>query len=72
MKKNILKNIIATCGSQEKLAAEIGLTQQAISRWVKSGKVPAEHVRKVSIVTGVYPHEIRPDIFDAPTEGRGE
>lgn len=72
MKQIKLNQLIEIVGSQEKLAKAIGLSQQAISRWVKSGRVPAEHARKVSEATGVPPHIIRPDIFDCPSQEPAE
>lgn len=48
-------------GLAEKLPGKI--TPQAVSQWKR---VPAERVRDVSRITGVPPHELRPDIFGAP------
>lgn len=46
-------------------AAGDPLTSQAVLQWVERG-VPSKRVAIVSEVTGIPPHEIRPDIFPAP------
>ena len=48
------------------LAAKLGVTHTTVLRWAE-GRVPAERVRAVSAATGIPPHELRPDLFDAPT-----
>ena len=63
MEKIKLIDLIKVAGSQEKLASSVGLSQQAISRWLKTDRVPAEHARKVADATGIPTHRIRPDIF---------
>lgn len=40
------------------LADRLGLTKQALSRW---SAVPLDRVSAVSQITGIPPHEIRPD-----------
>jgi DNA-binding transcriptional regulator YdaS (Cro superfamily) len=40
------------------------ITPQAISQWKQ---VPAERVLDVERITGVPRHELRPDIYPAPT-----
>lgn len=63
--------LISKAGNQTKLAAAVGVTQQAVSNWLYGlRRIPAEHVRRVSEATGVPAHEIRPDIFPAPTGKR--
>lgn len=58
-----LDRAIAAAGSQQKLAAQIGVTQQAVSIWQRSGRVPAEAAVKVEAATGIPRADIRPDIF---------
>jgi len=72
MEKINLDKIIKAAGSQEKLAVSVGLSQQAISRWLKADRVPAEHARKVAEATGIPANKIRPDIFEAPIQEPGQ
>lgn len=66
--KTSLQKAIDAVGSQAALASKIGKTQQTISHWLKTGRVPAEMVLPVETASGVSRHELRPDIFgDAPT-----
>ena len=40
-------DIIGRFGSQAKLGKELGLTQQAISRWCARGRIPSKHWREL-------------------------
>jgi transcriptional regulator with XRE-family HTH domain len=44
------------------VAKGLGITRQAVSGW---HAVPAEWVKKISDLTGIPPHELRPDLYDA-------
>lgn len=48
--------------SQETLAAELGVRQASVSRWVY-GKVPAERVLALEAATGIPRHKLRPDLY---------
>lgn len=54
-------------GRRVRLAAELGIGPSALSQWPK---VPAERCIDVERVTGVSRHDLRPDIFGAPSERR--
>lgn len=45
------------------VARACGLSHAAVSQW---DKVPPLRVRIVAKLSGLAPHEIRPDIFDPP------
>jgi len=52
------------------MARLVGVTQQAVWKWVSHGKeLPAEHVLKVEANTGISRHLLRPDLY--PLEERG-
>jgi pyruvate kinase len=53
--------IKAERGRLTKLAIALRVTPGAIAQW---RKVPAERVKSVSQVTGIEPHNLRPDIFE--------
>jgi DNA-binding XRE family transcriptional regulator len=56
--------------SQMDLASKFGLKGSGtISKW-ENGRIPAECVLKVSAVTGIAPHVLRPDIYPKPKRGR--
>ena len=55
--------IRATPGYSARLARALGITRGAVSQW---SRVPAERVHDVSRAIGLAPHEIRPDLFEAP------
>ncbi len=60
--------VIQVFGNQRHLANLTGVTQQAVSRWAKSGCIPAEHVLGiVKAANGeLTPFDIRPDIYPQP------
>lgn len=48
------------------LARKLGVSASAISQW--DGKVPVTRVAAVEAATGIPRHELRPDIFNMPSE----
>jgi DNA-binding transcriptional regulator YdaS (Cro superfamily) len=64
MPQTPLERAIAVAGSESALAREIGVTSQAVSQWKR---VPAERCPAVSRATGIALHDLRPDIYPAPT-----
>lgn len=59
-----LRDAIEAIGSQSAMAALLGITQGAISRWLARGNaLPAEHVLKVEAATGISRHDLRPDLY---------
>lgn len=58
-----LNKAIEFAGSQQKLSILIGISSMAVSKWVKSGKVPTDRVLNVEKLTGVPRTELRPDIY---------
>jgi len=62
-----LEQAIFAAGSQAALASAIGVSQQAISYWIKKGgRVPAEMVLAVERASGISRFMLRPDMFDVP------
>lgn len=55
-------------GKATHFAKAIGAPQQLVSYWLKSPnrRVGAQYVHAASEVTGIPPHELRPDIFPPP------
>lgn len=53
-----IEKAIAQAGGQTALARRLGITQAAVSRWVKRGYVPMRRVEAVSRLTGVAPREL--------------
>jgi DNA-binding transcriptional regulator YdaS (Cro superfamily) len=69
---NAIKKVIEILGSQVALAGLIGVTPQAVYKWVKSGVTPTDRCLDVSnAVHGrVTPFELRPDKFPQLLEDR--
>jgi DNA-binding transcriptional regulator YdaS (Cro superfamily) len=60
MNKELIRAAAEKVGGIVALAARLGITKSAVSQW---DRVPAEHVLRVSELTGVSVHELRPDVF---------
>ena len=54
---------ISSIGKIADLAAAIGVSPQAVRKWEKEDKVPAERVLLIESITGVPRYELRPDIY---------
>ena len=50
-------------GKYARMANVLGISPQAIRKWERAGRVPAERVLQVEASTGIPRHELRPDIY---------
>ena len=52
-------------GGQNKLAEALNVTPQAVNKWVKADRAPAERVIEIERVTNgeITRHELRPDLY---------
>lgn len=68
---NALEKAIKAAGSARKLGYALGLTSMSVSHWKHrdKGVVPSEHILPIFRITGVTPHELRPDLYPNPTDG---
>ncbi|HBE9150643.1 YdaS family helix-turn-helix protein [Serratia fonticola] len=66
-----LDKAIEIIGNQRKLAIALGIRPSSLNRWVKkyAGRVPEGQLLKIYSLTGITPHELRPDIHPNPTSG---
>ena len=68
--KKGLERAISAAGGVTALAHAMGFEHQWIQQWRKGGRVPWWHVDDVAYVTKIPKHELRPDLYDAPSEKR--
>lgn len=52
-KQTGIVDAVAHAGGQQKLAAELGVSQQNVSKWVQRGFVPVQWVVPVEQATGI-------------------
>lgn len=64
MATNPLDRVFAKCPRPE-LADKLGITLQAVTQWKR---IPPKRCHEISDLTGIPPHELRPDIFRRPME----
>lgn len=57
-----LKKAIAAAGGVVALSGKLGIVPSAIPQWRRA---PAHHCLAIAKLTGISPHELRPDIFGA-------
>lgn len=62
-----LERAISLAGSEAKLASLIGRSQVAVNKAKHRGRVSAEMAVAIEHAVGVGRHELRPDLFPAPT-----
>jgi len=66
-----LAQAVALAGSQSALARLLGVSQNAVSKWLREKRLlPAEHVLRVEAETGVSRHDLRADLY--PNEPNDE
>jgi DNA-binding transcriptional regulator YdaS (Cro superfamily) len=58
-----MSEVIRRAGGLVKLAKAVGRHHATILGWTS---VPPKHVRAVAAATQIPPHELRPDLWDAP------
>ena len=68
---NALDKAINSVGSATKLAEHLSVSAMTVSHWRqrKEGLVPQARVLPIFHITGVTPHELRPDLYPNPTDG---
>lgn len=52
-------------GLMTKIAGELGIERGAVAMWKK---IPPERVPEVSRITGYQRHQLRPDLWEPPSE----
>ena len=60
-----LQRAIEAAGGTVALAAKLGLTHQAVSRW---DRAPPLRVLEIEAITGVSRHDLRPDVYGPETK----
>lgn len=62
---------ITKAGTATRLAQLLTVSVMTVSHWRNryQGVVPADRVLQIYGVTGVTPHELRPDLYPNPTDG---
>jgi len=61
---------IEAVGGPTKLARAIGVDHSTVIGWRRANRLPAERVPAVASLSGIPKHELRPDLFDAPSPAR--
>ncbi|EMX4956243.1 MULTISPECIES: transcriptional regulator [Raoultella] len=69
-----LDKAITAAGGKRRLALALNIKPSSLSRWIHKyqGQVPPKRVIQVYEVTGITPHELRPDLHPNPTSGLPE
>ncbi len=49
--------------NQTALAKKLRISNAAVCKWIRKGRIPAERVLAVEAATGISRHELRPDIY---------
>jgi DNA-binding transcriptional regulator YdaS (Cro superfamily) len=58
-----IQAILEFAGGAQELGRKLGIRHQAIYQW---GEVPAQRVIEVCRLTGLRPHDVRPDLYPDP------
>lgn len=60
---NVVERAVKAAGGLQSLAAACEVRYQAVQRWARDNKIPAERVLQVEQASGVSRHDLRPDIY---------
>ena len=63
---------VQAAGTAVALARALGITSQAVSQWVRAGRIPLKRVVQVSLVTGIPKRELSPAFADAGADPQGK
>jgi DNA-binding transcriptional regulator YdaS (Cro superfamily) len=61
--KQAIARAVKRCGSQQRFAEKVGCSQPTVHRWLKTGVVGPDWVRRVAKIVRLPAAQIRPDIF---------
>jgi DNA-binding transcriptional regulator YdaS (Cro superfamily) len=61
--KAAIEQAIQVAGGRKALAERIGVRVQAVEKWVRFDRIPAERVLTIERLTGVSRHKLRPDLY---------
>lgn len=64
-----LTEAVKAAGGPTAVAAQVGVTRQAVWNWTKKGQVPLEYIPAVEAALGVSRYDLRPDYFGDRGEG---
>jgi DNA-binding transcriptional regulator YdaS (Cro superfamily) len=66
-----LDKAISAAGGKRRLADALDIKPSSLSRWIHRyhGRVPVGRLIQIYELTGVTPHELRPDLHPTPTSG---
>ena len=66
-----LDKAIQAAGTARNMALALGVSSMSVSHWKNrdNGIVPPNYVLPIVRMTGVTPHELRPDLDPNPTDG---
>lgn len=59
----LIKQVMDRFGGRRAAAAALGITPQAIQKWVTSGRIPVERVLDVERRTSISRYVLRPDVY---------
>ena len=60
---DVFKDVLECTGTMAEFARRLSVTPQAVSKWRKSGRIPAERVLEIERATGISLTKLRPDLY---------
>lgn len=65
-----IERAVEAAGGTQALAEKVGVRYQAVQKWVRFKRVPAERVLAIELATGVSRSDLRPDIYPRDLKGK--
>ena len=59
----LIRRAVKAAGGTKAVATRFDIHRQAVEKWVKENRLPAERVLVLEEMSGIPRHELRPDIY---------
>lgn len=60
---NSIERAVKAAGGSHALAEKLGIKRQAVEKWIKHSRIPAERVLRLEAESGIPRHKLRPDLY---------
>lgn len=60
---NSIERAVQAAGGPKAVAEKLEIKRQAVEKWIKHERLPADRVLIIEALSGISRHELRPDLY---------